>query len=166
MITLNTFETMQQIKSYEKIIKENTRSISIIIAGLSTLDGMPNYPYDFKGEKFEIIFGLNKDLKELSAYPYCLHMYAAKAKMCPPVVLAGSFNLVDNSLYIGKSELPVWFYKNLNEAVQVWINEVKANEEDIFGDDINKWRIITRSLNMQLQAIRKAAEGIEALFNK
>jgi hypothetical protein len=93
-------------------------------------------------------------------------MYAAKAKMCPPVVLAGSFNLVDNSLYIGKSELPVWFYKNLNEAVQVWINEVKANEEDIFGDDINKWRIITRSLNMQLQAIRKAAEGIEELFNK
>ena len=38
--------------------------------------------------------------------------------------------------------------------------------EDIFNDDLTKWRIITRSLNMQLETIRKAAEGIEELFNK
>ena len=93
-------------------------------------------------------------------------MYATGAKMHPPVVLASSFNLVNNALTIERTELPVWFYKNLNEAVQKWINLVKVNEEDIFNDDLTKWRIITRSLNMQLETIRKAAEGIEELFNK
>lgn len=166
MIALNTFETMKQIRSYEEIIEVNVRAISDIIAELSALSGMPGYPYSFKGGKFEVIFGMNKELKELTAYPHCMHMYATGAKMHPPVVLASSFNLVNNSLFIGRTELPVWFYKNLNEAVQKWINLVKVNEEDIFNDDLTKWRIITRSLNMQLETIRKAAEGIEELFNK
>ena len=146
---------MKQIRSYEEIIEVNVRAISDIIAELSTLTGMPGYPYSFKGGKFEVIFGMNKELKELTAYPHCMHMYATGAKMHPPV-----------ALFIGRTELPVWFYKNLNEAVQKWINLVKVNEEDIFNDDLTKWRIITRSLNMQLETIRRSAEGIEELFNK
>ena len=166
MIALNTFETMKQIKMYEEIIEVNVRAISDIIAELSSLAGTPAYPYSFKGEKFEIIFGMNKELRELTTYPHCVHMYATGDKMHPPVVLAGSFNLVNNALLIGRTELPVWFYKNLNEAVQSWINFVKTNEEDIFNDNLGNWRVITRSLNMQLETIRKAAEGIELLFNK
>lgn len=166
MINLTTFEAMKQIKMYEEIIEANVRAISDIIAELSTIKGMPAYPYSFKGDKFEIIFGMNKDLKKLTAYPHCVHMYATGAKMHPPVVLAGSFNLINNALIIERAELPVWFYKNLNEAVQAWINFVKVDEEDIFGDNLGNWRVITRSLNIQLETIRKAAESIELLFNK
>ena len=45
MIALNTFETMKQIKAFEEIIEVNVRAISDIIAELSTLAGMPGYPY-------------------------------------------------------------------------------------------------------------------------
>ncbi len=40
-MTHKYFWNYKQIKSYERLLKEDTRSISIIIAGLSTLDGMP-----------------------------------------------------------------------------------------------------------------------------
>ena len=166
MIPLNTFETMKQIQAFEEIIEVNVRAISEIIAELSPLAETLVYPYSFKGKKFEIIFGMNKDLRESTTYPYYVHMYETGTKLQPPVVLAGGFNLVSNALLIGRTELPVWFYKNLNEAVQSWIKFVKTNEEDIFKDNLRNWRVITRSLNIQLETICKAAEGIELLFNK
>ena len=163
MIHMNTFNTMNEIKALELIIENSLRTISETIHRASNVDSAPKYPYVFKDDKFEIVFGImGKDLKSIEPG---FHMYATNEKNHPPVVLTNmtNLNLVNNSLIIEKPELVTWFYKNIKETVDAWVAEIKQNNISV-DHEISGLTSVVKTLYFQLEIIRKATEIIKALF--
>lgn len=163
MIHMSTFNTMNEIKGLEQIIENSLRTISETIQQTSKLDKTPAYPYTFKSEKFEIVFGIMAtDMKSIEPG---FHMYATNEKNHPPVVLIniGNLNLINNALIIDKPELVTWFYKNLSDAVDAWVNELKTKNL-YFDTETTSIVSVTKTVYFQLEIIRKATEIIKTLF--
>lgn len=163
MIHMNTFETMTEIKALEQIVENSLRTISETIQQTSKLENSPEYPYVYKSEKFEIVFGIaSSNMKSVEPG---FHMYATNEKNHPPVVLIniGNLNLVNNSLIIDKPELVTWFYRNISEAVDAWVNELKYNNTTS-DNETTGIVSVTKIVYFQLEIIRKATEIIKTLF--
>lgn len=163
MIHMNTFNTMNEIKALELIIENSLRTISETIHRASNIDSAPKYPYVFKDDKFEIVFGImGKDLKSIEPG---FHMYATNEKNHPPVVLINTtnLNLINNSLLIEKPELVTWFYKNIKEAADAWVAEIKQNNISV-DHETSGLTSVEKTLYFQLEIIRKSTEIIKTLF--